>query len=67
MTENETAFRALVLQGIWLIIKLITKNIPFSYGSRGTYWRAEAITYMDTIGKSSETAKEYRRMESFPE
>lgn len=64
MTTNEKAFQALVLQGIWTIIRIlfITNRCYFP-----NEWRASAIAHMDLYGNQSEEAAKYRRETSYPE
>ena len=61
-------FEFLVLQGIWLIIKILTVNTKeYLFNQHRAVWRGEAINYFDTHGNQAEGSKQYRRKESFPE
>lgn len=60
--EEKVAFRALVLSGIWLILRASHRDHPHH-----RVWRADAISHMDAIGLQHDEAKAYRRQETFPE
>lgn len=60
MSEKEIAFQALVLQGLWTIMKLTQRTHPDA-----VRWRADAIWHMDLIGQQTEDAKKYRREVTF--
>lgn len=65
--EQQTAFKALVLSGIWMLARAIITTA----GSRGLpaarEWRSHAIGHMDQVGQQSPEAREYRRDRTFPD
>lgn len=68
MTDGErdrrTAFEAIVLHGIWVLISLAWGRKPHDGTS---WWRSHALSYMDEHGLQSEEAKTCRREKTFPE
>lgn len=58
--ERRTAFEALVLQGIWLLVRLLKGE------HLGTGWLADAISHLDVVGNQAGGAKEHRREKAFP-
>lgn len=63
-SEHDVAFRALVLSGIWLILRAVALG-RMPHGA--PVWRGNAISHMDTIGKQGDEAHEHRRRETFPD
>jgi len=59
--DRRMAFEALVLQGLWLLIRDNCGDF-----SRANGWRANALGHMDQYGNQNPGAKEYRREETFP-
>jgi hypothetical protein len=58
--ERQTAFEALVLQALWIIIR----SIPHAINAN--VWRSNAIAHLDVVGNQSDGAREHRRNQGFP-
>lgn len=60
--ERRVAFEVLVLQGIWIIIRLlIAKRVPYD----GQVWAGQCINYFDQVGQQHPEAKQFRRDVTF--
>jgi len=60
--DRRMAFEALVLSGLWLLIRAVGKGDM----RRANEWRANALSHMDQYGNQSPEAKEYRREHNYP-
>lgn len=66
--HRRRTFEALVLQGIWMIMRLVV--LGGRYGHTVDMWRGNAIGYLDAIDQDPgdvEARKQYRRDTTFPE
>ena len=62
--ERRNTFEALVLQGLWLILRAVLGRTDTHYPGR---WRDVALAHLDQNGQQGERAAEYRREIMFPE
>jgi hypothetical protein len=62
--SEEKFFRALVLQALWL---LLLRSFGGNPRTQVAVLRGEMIRYFDEHGNQRDTAKDYRRQETFPE
>ena len=65
ISERRLCYEALVLQGIWLIIRFLICGSTFARHA-APVWRTDAIAYFDAYGVQGEDAKRVRREMSFP-